>query len=374
MTAGTGSRGFALPVAVFALALIAALLAGVFFAALQELRNGRFALGAERAFEAAEAGVSTIIGGWDPARYNRLEQGGSSGFAGRLPAQTASFSGTVTRLGPTLFLVRASGTDAAGSSRRSVARVVRLAPPQLAARAAVTLSDRLDLSGASTVSGADASAGNWSCGAEPAGAGVCLPDPSRISAGGCSQPSCLDGEPAAIGDSTVGIPFTDAGEAATWASLAALAVRTYPAGVAPLSGLGPVGTATACDSTAPDNWGDPASPAVVSGCADYLPVSYAAGDLRINGGSGQGVLLVEGDLVLEGDFQFRGVLLVRGSISILGLGSRILGGVLAARASLAPAAPSGRAEIRFSSCVVRAALARNASVQPLTRRGWVELH
>jgi hypothetical protein len=374
VSAGTASRGFALAIAVFALALIAALLAGVFFAALQELRIGRNALGAERAFEAAEAGVATTIGIWDPARYNSLGPGRTAGLGGLLPLNSGSFTGAVTRLDETLFLVRATGTDAAGSGRRSVAQVVQLVPPAVASGAALSVSDQLELAGASLVSGEDESPEGWSCAPATASAGARVPDPSRVSTAGCSNASCLDGEPAVIADSTIGIPFTRPDEAAAWRSLVERAARTYPADAGSLSAIGPRGTATSCDSSAAENWGEPASPPVVRGCADYWPITYAAGDLRIEGGSGQGVLLVAGDLVIEGGFEFRGVLLVRGRLSILGPGGRISGSVRAASARLDPAGPGGRAEIRYSSCVVRAALLRNASVRPLTPRGWVELY
>ena len=374
MPARTASRGFALAVTVFALALIAALLAGVFFAALQELRMGRNALGAERAVVAAEAGLATAIGGWDPALYNQMGQGRSADFAGQLPARTGSFAGAVTRLGETLFLVRATGADAAGSGRRSVAVVVRLAPPDLVLRAALTVADDLHLAGASLVSGADSAPAGWSCAPTAAEAGVRIPDASHVSTSACGQAACLDGSPAVMTDSAIGIPFSDSGEAAAWEYLVARAARTYPAGAGTVSGIGPVGTATSCDSSAADNWGEPSSPPAVSGCADYLPITYAAGDLRINGGCGQGVLLVSGDLVIEGGFQFRGVLLVRGRLTILGAGGRILGSVKAASADLDPASPGGSSEVRYSSCAVRAALLRNASVRPLTPRGWTEVY
>ncbi len=373
MSARAASRGFALAVAVFALALIAALLAGVFFAAVQEVRMGRNALGAERAFAAAEAGLATLIGSWDPAHYNQMAPGRTAGFTGLLPARSASYSGAVTRLGETLFLVRATGTDAAGGSRRSVAGVVQLAPPDVALRAALAVSDQAHVGGASLVSGVDSAPAGWNCAPASADAGVRIPDVSRISTAGCTRASCLDGSPAASADSTVGIPFTGP-EAAAWESLVARAARSLPADAGTISGVGPVGTATSCDSSAAGNWGEPASPPAVSGCADYLPITHAAGDLRINGGSGQGVLLVEGNLALEGGFQFRGVLLVRGRLSILGAGGRVLGSVRAASADIDPAGPGGSAEVHYSSCAARAALLRNASVRPLTPRWWTEVY
>ncbi len=372
MTSRTGSPGFALAAAVFALVLIAALLAGVFFGAEQELRLGRNALGAERAFAAAEAGVSATLAGWDPARYNSLAPRRSATFAGRLPAGTGAFMGIVTRLGGPLFLVQATGSDEAGGARRAVGQVVRLTPPPLDLGAALTVADNLDLGPASLVSGDDRSPEGWTCPAAVPTAGVRIADETRISAA-CPVGVCVTGSPAVMGDSEIGDTVVRRADDQAWSELAGMAARVYPPGSNLVEEIGPVGTASTCDSTARGNWGDPASLPMVAGCADYLPVTLAAGDLRINGGSGQGILMVQGDLIVEGGFQFRGVLLVRGTLSLIGLGGRFLGGVKASSVALQPAGPLGSAEIRFSSCVVVAVLLRNASAVPLAPRGWVEL-
>lgn len=372
MNARTESPGFALAAALFALVLIAGLLAGVFFAALQELRLGRNALDAERAFAAAESGVSAALAGWDPASYDALRQGQSAAFSGSLPAGSGSYVGSVTRLGATLFLIQARGRDATGSAQRGVARVARLSPPPLDFRAALTVEDRLSVARSSLVSG-DAVPSGWPCPPAAPGPGVRMADPSRLSTTDCPVGTCIRGSPAVLADSTVGDSLAGAARETAWNALAALATRTYPPGAGPLTDIGPVGSAATCDSSAGGNWGEPASPPGVSGCADYLPVTLAEGDLRINAGSGQGVLLVRGDLVVEGGFQFRGVLLVRGTLTMLGLGGRLEGAVRAASVDLRPSPPVGTAEIRYSGCVVRTVLLRSAAATPLAPRGWVEL-
>jgi hypothetical protein len=373
MIGRNGSPGFALAAAVFALVLIAALLAGVFFAAEQELRLGRNSLGAERAFAAAEAGLGAALAGWREARYNSLLPGHSATFAGDLPARTGAYTGTVTRLGGPLFLVQATGRDEAGSARRAVGQVVRLNPPLLDLNAALTVADRLDLAPASLVSGDDQSPQGWICPAAAASIGVRIADASRISVASCPLNACVMGSPAIMGDSTVGDSLDRRADDAAWNELAAAASRTYAPGSDLAAAIGPSGTGLTCDSSARDNWGDPSVPPAVQGCADYFPVTLAAGDLHIRGGSGQGILLVHGDLVIEGGFQFRGALLVRGTLTLLGLGGRLLGGVEASRVDLRPSGPMGSAEVRYSSCVVRTVLLRSASAVPLASRGWVEL-
>ncbi|HQT98769.1 MAG TPA: hypothetical protein PK416_12985, partial [Thermodesulfobacteriota bacterium] len=292
-------------------------------------------------------------------------------FSGTLPRGTGAYSGTVTRLNRTLFLLQATGRDASGSAQRAVSRVVRLAPPPLDLRAALTVSGSLDIGPSSLVDGEEHGPEGWACPAAVAAPGVRIRDPARIANPGCPLSSCIRGNPAVIGDSTPGDSLSQADEA-NWQALAALAAKVYTGGYGPAADIAPAGTATTCDSSVRGNWGDPASPPAVAGCTHYLPVVYAGGDLRLSGGSGQGILLVAGDMVVEGGFQFRGVLLVRGRLTVLGMGGRILGSVRAASVDLRPGGPAGSAEILYSSCAVWTALLQNAGARLLTPRGWVE--
>jgi len=57
-------EGFALAVAMIAIVVIGALIAGAFFTSTQEYRIGRNSLMDQRAFAAAEAGVTQPIQGW----------------------------------------------------------------------------------------------------------------------------------------------------------------------------------------------------------------------------------------------------------------------------------------------------------------------
>src|SRR5678815_1330361 len=65
MSSSTKRReGFALAVAMVAIVVIGALIAGAFFTSTQEYRIGRNSLMDQRAFAAAEAGVTQPIQGW----------------------------------------------------------------------------------------------------------------------------------------------------------------------------------------------------------------------------------------------------------------------------------------------------------------------
>ena len=69
-------RGMALAVAIFALVVVAALVAGAFFAGNLEQSTGRNTVYAFEAADAAESGVSSVFATWDPA-LNSLAVGDS---------------------------------------------------------------------------------------------------------------------------------------------------------------------------------------------------------------------------------------------------------------------------------------------------------
>jgi hypothetical protein len=125
------ARGIALPLALLALVVIGAIVAGGFATALLEQRVGRNTLYAVQAAGAAEAGAVAVVGEWDGLGLGLLAPGDSAVLpAIPLPGR-ASYSPTVIRLNEELFLVRVAGvrTDAAGEAlaRREVGLLVRVA-------------------------------------------------------------------------------------------------------------------------------------------------------------------------------------------------------------------------------------------------------
>lgn len=91
---------------------------------------------------------------------------------------------------------------------------------------------------------------------------------------------------------------------------------------------------------------------------------------------GQGILLVDVDLDLRGNFQFNGVIIVQGDFETQGSGNRVLGGVMAANASLENQTLNGGSEVQTSTCAVSRAILNNASLtrpRPLARRSWMDL-
>jgi hypothetical protein len=125
----------ALPLALLALMVIAALVAGGFAAALLEQRIGRNMLYAVQAAGAAEAGAAAVVGGWDGYALELLTPGDSAALPpASLPAR-AAYSPTVVRLNGALFLVRVAGVrsdaDGAALARREVELLVRVADSAL---------------------------------------------------------------------------------------------------------------------------------------------------------------------------------------------------------------------------------------------------
>ncbi len=64
-------RGMALAVAIFALVIVGALVAGALFAGTQEQRVGESTRRLEQAFGVAELGVYDVVRTWDPVAYNQ---------------------------------------------------------------------------------------------------------------------------------------------------------------------------------------------------------------------------------------------------------------------------------------------------------------
>jgi hypothetical protein len=121
----------ALPLALLALVVIAALVASGFASAHLEQRIGRNTLYSAQAAGAAEAGAAAVVGAWEGYGFGLLAPGDSAVLpAPPLPGRTA-YSPTVTRLNRELFLVRVAGVraDAGGGAlaRREVGLLVRVA-------------------------------------------------------------------------------------------------------------------------------------------------------------------------------------------------------------------------------------------------------
>lgn len=139
--------------------------------------------------------------------------------------------------------------------------------------------------------------------------------------------------------------------------------------VGPSGTPGPVEVGGTCDTGQPWNWGDPMRP--YRPCGDHLPLKGRAGPVVVNGGEGQGVLVVDGDVTLAGGALFHGMVLASGRVDVLDASvveGRIVafGGFGVGPGSLVVGSPE-RAEAALEA--VRARLGSAILLHPAVRLG-----
>ena len=376
-------RGFALPVAVFALVVVGVLVMGGFYMSRQESRIGMASEMGSNAFYLAESGANNVMANWDGPAYSAIAAWSSLTVEDTVAQGIQTVE--ITRMTPRLYFLNATGTVTKGGAlysgaTRSVGMIVRLNTVDILPPAALTTVGALKLGGSSAVVGFDSVPAGW--GGECVGSstidmpGVMIDDTANISFVGNNWE--MDGNP--VMQENPGLTSDSIltfGEL-HWNDLVALAEMTYPlkqtGAIEPDSAL--VGGTWRCIPGL-DNWGDPLNPTGV--CGTHFPVIYAATDLDLTGGiygAGQGILLVEGNLKVAGNFMFFGPVIVRGALSTSGAGGHFIGGVTAANVELDVFTVLGDALVQFSSCAVTRAILNNSSLtkaRPLANRGWVDL-
>ncbi len=376
----TDERGVALPVAIFALVVIGALVAGTFYAGRAEQQTGQSTMYAAQAAEAADAGLSAALATGDAALYEPILEGttldlGTVSLGARVSASTQ-----VTRLTESLFLVQALGRsdDAAGNplATRAVGVLTRLNQPDIEIKAGLTAIGKVTVSGTAEVNGFDAKPDYWELNPD-----ISCPSPEDVAGvrynGQVTQQgsAIIKGSPPRDNDNSL-TADNILGPDGSFEELKGLATLILTGNV---SGLAPVVTATVpprCDVLVESNWGDPLNK--LSPCFNYFPIIYHQGDLGISGtGYGQGILLVEGNLNVQGRIDFYGPVIATGGVNIRGTGSddvKFYGGVIAQDVTLDDSKLTGNAEVHYSSCAIRRALKGSAVAQALAERGWAQLY
>src|SRR6478735_8659137 len=297
----TDERGMALAVAIFALVVIGALVAGAFYASTLEQRTGRNAM---------------------------------------------KYTMSATRLNDQLFLLTSQGSrvDPSGSelARSSVATMARLSFVSATAKAAVTVTKPVKFNGNSfSVIGNDSMPKGWdkdslgnadpncATGADQAG----VRSASQTGAASADQDNLFGAPKEVANDPTVTNDFFNIFGDVTFDELkknADIVVSaTTPQHPAPtLLAAAPF----RCNVGDWNNWGEPERTAgYIKACSTYYPIIYASGSqLKMSGGArGQGLLLIEGDLEITGNFEFSGLIVAKGGIKINGTGNKITGALLA---------------------------------------------
>jgi hypothetical protein len=381
----SNERGVALAVAVFALVVIGALVAATFFAGRLEQQTGQNSVMAVQAGQVAEAALNdAITSTLNATTLNALVSGDPASpmaaFTPTVPSGAYSHvtaDRSVQRLANNLFLVSVVGkrTNSAGAviAQQSLAQLIRLNTAEVTVNAGLTALGNVDVKGGAEVSGMDAVPPAWT-GNPPVS---CPPTTDvtgvRINNGTVTYKSdAVTGNPPTVTDPTL----TPSAMQSTFNQLKALATLIItdgnPAAMAPAY----TGNPQRCNSAVETNWGEPTVKTDV--CFSYFPIIYRNGDLKLQGGRGQGILLVEGDLTTTGGVIFYGPVFVTGTLSTSGnsgQGAKFYGGVIAGNVALDDVTKlAGGALVNYSSCAIKRALGGSAVPAAFGERGFIQLY
>ena len=367
--------GFALPVALFAVVLVSAFVAGALFVATEELRTGREDGADQRALAAAEWALDRAILTWDARRNITQPIGRTDTIAAEYgaPNDTAVVTATrVQRRAVWLVATATRGGDGrAIPARHTVAASLRLVNVRFPTTAALTSGGAVVVDGGVVDGRAAPTLGDTAdCPESSSAAGLRVPDVSRVTCPTCatSSESGVFGLPpidsGGITDSTFAVVVN-----AMIASLVRRASIDLPGGT-----MTPHPTAgeASCDLADPLNWGDPGG---TSPCGDWLPVIHVRGSVVLSAGAvGQGILVVDGSVRVEGGARFVGMVIARGDVAVSGIDAEIAGAVFAAPGGSGAASRiTDGGSIRFEPCAVQRASMMAARLVRTPERWWIEL-
>src|SRR5262245_39639186 len=234
-------RGMALAVAIFALVVVGALVAGAFFAGTQEQRVGENQRRVQQSFGVAEAGAQERVMSWAPDQMNKRPAYpldsvviGPNAVA---PGGTGSYGGYSYKLGSNIFLIDVTGMDRAsaagpvaggGGARQRIGLITRIAPVDFGIHASLTTQGGVGLTGNADVNGNDQVPAGWA-NCDPPGppqAGIRDPGANVTTSGN----GAVQGNPPVVNDPSINNnSFTNFG-GATYAQLAARATVTLGSG------------------------------------------------------------------------------------------------------------------------------------------------
>ncbi|MFL5615763.1 MAG: hypothetical protein ACJ796_19010 [Gemmatimonadaceae bacterium] len=365
----------ALPMVLGAITLIGTLIAGVMYLATQDYRVGANTLNETRAEASAEMGLNRVLTDWDLSKNLSMVTGDTLTKTYTDPGG-ATVNVLITRLpGPFFWAVseaQTRGNSLQYGSRRRFGGLLRINTPSLNFLGAVTAAGNIRVSGNVNVNGNDSIPTGWTgCPSQSNMPGSVITPTATSTVNGSVT---INGNPpfttsAAAGDTNTYFNYGNS----TYTSLAAAADITLPGGN--YSGMGPVVTGTTCTKSNTMNWGDAARHSPVAPCESYFPIIHVTGDLKVTGGSGQGILLVDGDFTKAGNFNFDGVVIARGTIKSTGSNNGVTGVEMAASIDEGDAVTlAGSTKIQYSSCAVMKALSASSYPTAAKGRAWVNLY
>lgn len=382
----TDERGMALALSLIAIIVIGALVTGTFFSGRMEMISGRNTVYTAQASEAAEAGLAAAFSPWDRDWNDPLVYLVGvdvpqptviiTGPTGVVSPTKVRYTNTVRRLQGGTYLISSVGQklDRSGNvvATRMLAKMAKLVPPaSVSIDAAVTAKDVVTVAGNSSIDGQDTVPTGWN-------AGACGPldDAAGIRTG---ETVSIDGNPVVAGDppklendtTVTDALFQDPFYAFLSARNTSLTDGNPPA-TAPTTS----GSPAVCNKSNLYNWGEPRrGGGSVTQCQDYFPIVYfGAGTLKLQGGFGQGILLVAGDLWMAGGFEYTGLIIVLGEVKTTGNGNKVTGAILSNNFYGDESSFGGTPTVTYSSCAIAGALFGTSFGLPLGQRPWAQLN
>jgi len=371
-------RGIALVIAIVALVVIGAIVAGTFFISTLEQRTSFNTVQTTQAFEAAEAGLQEATANWDVS-WNTMATGVSTSWSTTtsLGGSAASYRYTVKNLNDQIFLLTSEGSK--DGATQTLASLIRLVTTPVNVGAAVTSGGNSQVGGNATIDGRDTIPAGWTrsaaCPHAPDMAGI----RSSGTIGTNGNPA-IYGTPAKV-QNDAGVttdlfqsPFQQLKQSATLSFAGGNGQGnyvTFPT-IAPTA----TGSPATCDRTNVNNWGEPLrSGTYVSQCTSYAPVVYINGNAKfVSAGRGQGILLVEGDLAIAGGFQWVGLVIATGEVKTGNGTSNVTGAILAQNADIGDQTSfSGTPVVSYSKCALDFVMHASALGRPLAGRSWAQL-
>lgn len=375
INATTNRDGFALPVALLAILVIGAIVTGGFYASSQESRVSMSADLGNQAFYVAEYGLEEALGTWK----NDVLAGVTATKAfspvdvyagGEL---LGSYTLSARRIGQYLFLVTSEGRVTAGPRQavRRVGSMVRTLKIDTPIPTALAVYGRLTSTGNSTIRGEDN--GGPGCTAGDAVPGVlATSDTMVVREGNAAE---ISGDPPIDSNPYLTPEMMAEFGAVNLQDLINSATHRYEADaeltqMEPSTTTDPYGNEV-CDETDQLNWGDPSG---TGPCSSHMPIIYGEGDLHVKVGTGQGVMIVEGDLYAAGNYDFYGLVIVKGNLYIEGVGNHIEGSVLImGEGSLeSESVSAGKSLVQYSQCRIDRAFNASLRPRPLASRSWMD--
>lgn len=361
--------GATLLIVIVALAILGALVAGGFLASWREAQVGADAIQRARALAAAEYGAYSILspvrwasawGAMRPVHHtpSARERLGRDVVVDVSVWKFTSATALVTSLG--------SAGQPGRLAQRRVGLLVALRLPVIPRMAAAMARHGISIADSSFVSGRDMTGGDCPP-PESTIAALAVPDSVAIDISTCTSSPCAIGRPSVQVSAQAGSVETYEQFGHVDRSFLSMLAAPITNGSV-LSPTPRLDASGACDARAAGNFGDPLRVlGADSPCKSFFALGHVDGDLRLVGGAGQGMLLVDGDLTLKTGARFEGVVVARGSVH-LESGAQVLGVVLADAVAL-----EGGSIVQYSSCAVDRALVAGARPVPQPGQSWTEM-